>query len=199
MEKSNYTCRKVLVAAGSNLKSAYGNALETVALGLDQLAGEGLDSVARSRMFRTPAFPAGSGPDFVNAAACFETTLSPQEVLAALHRVEKRLGRTRDTRWEARILDLDWLAYDDLILPDRETYQTWATLPPAEQMAQAPDRLILPHPRLSERAFVLVPLLDVAADWVHPVSGLTIREMVATLPAADVAAVVALPDKGEAS
>jgi 2-amino-4-hydroxy-6-hydroxymethyldihydropteridine diphosphokinase len=78
------------------------------------------------------------------------------------------------------------------VLPDAATYQRWRDLPMAQQRSEAPDQLILPHPRLHERAFVLVPLCDVAPDWVHPVSGLSVAEMCAALPQGESAAVVPL-------
>jgi 2-amino-4-hydroxy-6-hydroxymethyldihydropteridine diphosphokinase len=77
----------------------------------------------------------------------------------------------------------------DLVLPDAQTHRRWRELAPEDQARQAPDQLVLPHPRLQDRAFVLVPLCDVAPDWRHPVLGLTARALLAALPAADVAAV----------
>jgi len=79
------------------------------------------------------------------------------------------------------------------VLPDAATQAAWAALPPAQQIARTPDRLILPHPRLAERAFVLVPLAEVAPDWTHPVTGRSVADMLAALPEGDRTAVVPLP------
>jgi 2-amino-4-hydroxy-6-hydroxymethyldihydropteridine diphosphokinase len=148
--------------------------------------------VAKSRFFRTPCFPAGTGPDYVNAACIVQVSgdLSPHAVLARLHDVEAIFGRRRARRWGMRTLDLDLLAYGDSVLPDADTQTRWRDLPDADQARLAPDQLILPHPRLQDRAFVLVPLADVAPGWRHPVLGLTVADMVSRLPAADRAAVV---------
>lgn len=95
-----------------------------------------------------------------------------------------------------RTLDLDLLALGDSVLPDRATQEGWASLPLADQSRLAPDRLVLPHPRLQDRAFVLVPLARVAPGWRHPVTGLTVADMLAALPQADREAVVPMPDDG---
>ena len=143
--------------------------------------------LAVSRFFATPCFPAGAGPDYVNAAAVLE--IAPQtdaaSTLAVLHRVEAQFGRKRETRWGMRTLDLDLLGLGDSALPDAETQDGWRNLDPALQARRAPDLLILPHPRLQDRAFVLVPLADVAPGWVHPRTGRSVAEMLAALPEAD--------------
>jgi 2-amino-4-hydroxy-6-hydroxymethyldihydropteridine diphosphokinase len=145
-----------------------------------------------SRLFSTPAFPYGSGPDFVNCALKLDTGLSAEAVLEALHQIEAIFGRVRQKRWAPRTLDLDLIAYDDKVLPDRDTYLKWVELSFEEQMKRAPKELILPHPRLAERAFVLVPLADVAADWVHPVTRRSVKQMLDALPDNQVSEVRAL-------
>ena len=143
-----------------------------------------------SRFFNTPAFPAGAGPDFVNAAIRIETRLSAQNMLAALHEIEVDAGRERKVRWGQRTLDLDLIAMADEVLPDAATYLHWRDLPLDQQAKAAPDQLILPHPRLQDRSFVLVPLADVAPDWVHPVLGQTVVEMRDARPEAELASVI---------
>ena len=152
------------------------------------LSGEGLRLRALSRFWRSPAFPAGAGPDYVNACAVVSAALPPEAVLQALHRIEARLGRIRATRWGARGIDLDLLAAGDAILPDAATEASWRALPLAEQMQHAPETLILPHPRLADRAFVLIPLAEIAPLWRHPATGKTVSEMLAALDAAEKAA-----------
>ena len=138
-----------------------------------------LFKVEVSRFYRTPAFPADSGPDFVNGVISIETTLSAQSVLDALHQIEAEAGRTRERRWEARVLDLDLIDYGGAIAPDAETHKHWRELPLEQQMTQAPDQMILPHPRVQDRPFVLVPLRDVAPDWRHPVLAVSVDDLLA--------------------
>ena len=177
----------VLIAFGANLPFEGSPPAETLRLAVKALSKEGVSVRAVSRFFATPCFPAGAGPDYVNAAAVLdcEKTIDPASLLARLHAIEARYGRERLQRWGMRTLDIDLLAFGDSVLPNRETHHHWQNLPPEAQAGQAPDQLILPHPRLQDRAFVLVPLADVAPDWAHPVSGLTVRQMLDALPQAD--------------
>ena len=122
--------------------------------------------------------------------------MSPAAMLDLLHRIEGEMGRERLQRWGQRTLDLDLIACDDMVLPDRETHAAWRNLPPEEQVQRTPERLILPHPRLQDRAFVLVPLADVAPDWRHPVLNLTVLEMRDALDPADLDAVRWLENSG---
>lgn len=173
-----------LIALGSNLGGSAKGPATMLEKALVALKHRGFVIRSRSRFFRTPAFPAGAGPDYVNAAAALDTPLEPAAILAALHAVETQMGRTRELRWGARTLDLDLVAVRDLILPDPKTQLYWTGLGLEQQMATTPPELILPHPRLAERAFVLVPLLDIAPDWCHPLTGASIREMHDALPQA---------------
>jgi len=183
---------KALVALGSNLPSSAGDAHATVLFALELLAHKRVQITAQSRRFRTPAFPLGAGPDFVNAVAEVTTDLTPEALLAHLHSVEGLIGRTRETRWGARVIDLDLLAFGETVLPDAATFARWFNLAENERAKHTPDQLVLPHPRLQERGFVLIPLMDLAPDWRHPYLGLTVRQMVERLPEAEKAAVVAL-------
>jgi 2-amino-4-hydroxy-6-hydroxymethyldihydropteridine diphosphokinase len=106
-----------------------------------------------------------------------------------LHEVEAHFGRTRERRWGGRTLDIDLIAMADLVLPDLAGWTRWHNLPAARQAKEAPQTLILPHPRLQDRAFVLVPLMDVAPDWRHPVTGQTVAQMVQSLPQAEIDAI----------
>jgi len=176
---------KALIALGSNLSSDAGGPEDTIRSGLEMLEEQGVRPCVVSRFFKTPCFPAGAGPDFVNVTASVMCNLSPTELLTVLHRVESLLGRLRQVRWGARTLDIDLIAVEDSVIPDRETFRAWADLPLDRQSDMTPDQLILPHPRMQDRAFVLIPLAEVAADWRHPVLGLTVTEMVQNLSETD--------------
>ena len=101
-------------------------------------------------------------PWYVNGIARLDTALSPEALLARLHALEEAFGRVRRQRWEARAIDLDLIDHCGLV-----------------RLEGAP---LLPHPRMDQRAFVLMPLADVAPDWRHPVDGRPIAELLAALP-----------------
>ena len=188
-----------LVALGANLGAEGLAPVQMIVRALAALSAAGLPVRAVSRFFRTPAFPAGSGPDFVNACAAVDPGgRDPEAVLAVLHGIEADFGRVRLTRWGARVIDLDLLAMGDAILPDPATEAKWRNLPPETQAQVAPDRLILPHPRLSERGFVLIPLADIAPLWRHPATGQSVATMAKALPEAEKAQIWPLSQRAGA-
>ena len=171
----------VFIALGSNVETAGTDVKATLLQAMKRLGQGGWMIRSSSRLYRSPAFPAGSGPDYVNAAVAIETADPPDAVLARLHAIEARMGRERTVRWGPRVIDLDLIAHGDLVLPDAAALAAWVNLPLERQVREAPDRLILPHPRMQDRAFVLKPMADIAPDWVHPLTGLSVRRMLAAL------------------
>ena len=160
-----------LIATGANLRSPAGSPVETLRAAMILLCSDDSMVVGTSQWFTGPAFPAGSGPDYVNGAARVESTLDPEAMLARLHGIEAELGRRRDRRWGPRACDLDLIAAGTAVLPDAAAARRWIDLPPADQARLAPGHLVLPHPRMHERAFVLAPLAEVAppqAEFTRP-------------------------------
>ncbi|MEX0921189.1 MAG: 2-amino-4-hydroxy-6-hydroxymethyldihydropteridine diphosphokinase [Rhodovibrionaceae bacterium] len=154
----------ILIALGSNLPHPQiGPPGAVLDAALDEMAGKGLRVLAASRYFASAPVPASDQPWYVNAAASVESQLPAAALLRQLHEIEALFGRQRGETNAARILDLDLLAY-------------------GEQVTGEGEALRLPHPRLQERAFVLLPLLDIAPEWRHPVSCRSVREMAAALP-----------------
>jgi len=176
-----------LVALGANLSSSESTINQTLQDAIKMLAQSGFVIRAVSRFFSTPCFPVGAGPDYVNAAIALQSTLAAPETLHRLHKIEAHFGRERVQRWGQRTLDLDLIAVEDLVLPDAHGFAKWHGLDPSLQLQAVPETLVLPHPRLQDRAFVLVPLVDIARDWRHPVLDKTVAQMLAALPEQDVA------------
>ena len=174
-----------VIALGANLPSAHGSPVETLERAVEMLAGIGLRITARSRWYSSPAWPANSGPDYVNGAIAV-TGEGSEALLRRIHEIEAALGRTRTGgRWDARVCDLDLLCTGDDIAPDE---LAWYKVAAAPAEAERPG-LVLPHPLLHIRAFALVPMAEVAGEWRHPLLGRTIAEMLSDLPEDDVASV----------
>lgn len=154
----------ILLGVGANLPSpSTGSPRSTCESALAALPGEGVQIAKLSRWYESAPVPASDQPWYVNAVALLDTELDSAALLAVLHRVEVAFGRRRGEKNAARVLDLDLLAYGGEV-------RTGESGPH------------LPHPRLHERAFVLLPLCDVAPNWRHPVSGLTVEALIARLP-----------------
>lgn len=183
---------KLLIAVGSNMETEVGTPLEAVRLAITEFERAGVVIRAQSPFYATPAMPAGIGSDFVNAALVVESSWSPREALLHMHEIEAQMGRRRSTRWGERVVDIDLLAIDSKVLPDMATVRAWMNLGPEKQRESTPEQLILPHPRMHERGFVLVPLADVAPDWVHPVTRLSVVQMRDALSPGDLSGISAL-------
>ncbi len=140
------------IALGSNL----GDRLENLRAARQALP-PAVRVLACSLIYITPPWGILDQPEFLNQAIRVETRLGPQELLQHLKAIEGRLGRKPTRRNGPRLIDLDILLYDDLVLNT--------------------PTLTLPHPGLSERAFVLVPLADLAPELLHPVSHLPVRQL----------------------
>ena len=176
---------KFIIALGANLPSPAGAPEETLRAALSALDDAGFVVERASRIYRTPAVPADSGPDFANAVALAGGNADPEAFLGVLHEIEARFGRERTRRWGPRSLDMDLLDARGAILPDLATHLRWREASPEELAVAAPEQLILPHPRIAERAFVLAPLAEIVPDWRHPATGRTARGMLAALSKSD--------------
>lgn len=165
-EKMQQLSYPILIALGGNLDHPrLGAPRRVLEAALADLGRFGIRTMRVSPWYRTAPVPPSDQPWYVNAVAEVETDLSADRLLACLHEVEAGFGRARSTANAARIIDLDLLDFR------------------GQTAAGGPGRATLPHPRMEGRAFVLLPLADLEPRWRHPVSGASIGELIARLPA----------------
>jgi 2-amino-4-hydroxy-6-hydroxymethyldihydropteridine diphosphokinase len=154
---------EILIALGANMPSRAGPPAETLKAALAALGAAGVNILQVSAFIETAAWPNRADPHFTNAVAAVQTSLQPFALLELLHVIETAYGRVRSQPNAPRTLDLDLLAHGTAIVTE--------------------PGLELPHPRMAQRRFVLEPLAQIAPHWRHPVTGLTVVEMLAALSA----------------
>jgi 2-amino-4-hydroxy-6-hydroxymethyldihydropteridine diphosphokinase len=152
-----------LIAIGANLPSDVGTPRATCEAAVVAMRDAGLDVTRCSRWFESPPDPPSDQPWYVNGIVAVSTPLAPEALLAQLQAIERHFGRVRGVRNAARPLDLDIIDYNGVMRP-------------------GPDAPVVPHPRMPGRAFVLLPLADVAPDWRHPATGQGVAALIAALP-----------------
>ena len=173
--------KKVLIAMGSNASDDLQESYDLILDGLKKLSSGVISNIMVSKFYKTPAFPIGAGPDFINCALSANTNYLPEDLLNQLHLIEHDLGRTRLKRWVQRTLDIDLLDFESYIIPNKKYVNEWLNMPLDSQKIRSPEQLILPHPRIQDRSFVLIPLNDIEPNWVHPILNKSTHEMLGEL------------------
>lgn len=153
-----------IIALGANLPSTYGTPAQTLKAAVQAIADKGILITAASHVWKTAPVPFDPAqPWYHNGVVAVETDIGAHDLLKTLLSIENDFGRVRTVRNAPRLLDLDLIAYDDQIIPE------------------GPD-IIVPHPRMHERAFVLMPMSDITKDWIHPQRGTNLGSMLAMVP-----------------
>jgi 2-amino-4-hydroxy-6-hydroxymethyldihydropteridine diphosphokinase len=168
LKRKEHNSISIIVAIGANLVDAQGNPpLHICESAAREVAAiPGVFGAVRSRWFSTAPIPASDQPRYINGMLRLKGEISPRALLDALQGIEQRAGRVRGVANAARTLDLDIIDMEGILSTESDP--------------------ILPHPRAHVRAFVLLPLRDVAPNWIHPVLGLSVESLIAGLPPQDI-------------
>jgi len=158
----------IYLSLGSNLNDRFANLRRAI----DELQ-QFVTITAISPVFATEPWGDADQPAFLNICVAASGDLPPHEMLHRIKEIERRMGREETRRWGPRLIDIDILFYDRLIMDDGE--------------------LTIPHPRIAERAFVLAPLTEIIPDFTHPQTGLSVQEMLDQLGVAGVERLVEMP------
>ncbi len=153
---------EIILGVGANLPSFAGSPRQTAAAAIEMLKEKAIFVQKCSSFWKSAPVPISDQPWYINAVVSVKTEMSPEALLGALHEIERTFKRERGEVNQARTLDLDLLAYK------RQIIKT--------------DDLIVPHPRMSERAFVLLPLAEILPDWIHPLSGVSVQTLIKRMP-----------------
>jgi 2-amino-4-hydroxy-6-hydroxymethyldihydropteridine diphosphokinase len=162
----------LLLGLGANIAGTWGPPVATLQRAVGELQRAGIEIVRESRTYSAVPLGPERQPPYLNAVILAKTRLSPAMLLRLVKRIEQQAGRRLTRRWGPRSLDIDILDYGGR--------RFGGNAPRTER-----GRLVLPHPELHRRAFVLVPLLEIAPQWLHPVLGVAGRRLLARLPAND--------------
>ncbi len=152
-----------MIGLGANLPNPMiGSPRATLEAALRAMQAVGIGLLGCSRWYTSSPQPPSAQPPYVNGVAVVEFALGPHDLLARLQRIEQEFGRRRSLPNAPRMIDLDLLAHNQRVIDE--------------------GGLVVPHPRLGERAFVLLPLAEIARDWRHPATGQGVGELLAGLP-----------------
>ena len=152
----------IIIGLGSNLISKIGNnPQKNCQLALEKMRQVDIFPIKVSSFFESAPLPASTQPWFINLAVSVKTDLTPHKLLNALLSIESDMGRKRERKNEARVIDLDILVFNNMIINT--------------------ENLVLPHPRINYRAFVLYPIQELNPSWEHPVSGKNIVNLISNL------------------
>ena len=171
-----------IIALGANLNGSFGSPIKTLKMCIKKLQENDVIIEKKSSWYQSKAFPNPLDPPFVNRCLKVLTHLEPLDFLDLISNIETELGRKRKKRWESRVCDIDILSNNQKILPNLDKFNYWYKMELYNQIVIKPKELIIPHPRIQEREFVLLPLLDIQPNWTHPILNKTVLQLCEELP-----------------
>ena len=182
-----------VVVLGSNLPSEFGNSFETLKQCIYEIKKYlAVEPLLESNWYSSSSVLDKREPKYLNVGIRFSTNLNPSELIKFTSGLENKYGRKRRKRWASRTCDIDILLSDQKILPSQDYFEKWLKLDFSDQIKLVPNELVIPHPRLQERAFFLKPLYDLQPNWTHPFLNLNSKEMLDSLPLNEIQSIIKL-------